>query len=206
MSDPRRAPDVAVILAAGAGTRMGTPKARLPWLGAPLAFAHARAALDAGCARAVIVVRADVAAQLGPGVPRGASIVISLEDDSHGPAGSIRAFVVNDGDAVPDDAWIAISPVDVHPDAWRALGAMFDAGADSTPCDAIRPRCDGRRGHPVLVRAARVRAHFGAESTPGAVLSSLRNLLASLGNRVIDIEVDLPAVTTDMDTPGDLPR
>lgn len=64
MDDPENIslPVAAVILAAGAASRMGQPKLLLPWNGEPLICHAARTALDAGLAPVIVVTGAGVSA------------------------------------------------------------------------------------------------------------------------------------------------
>jgi CTP:molybdopterin cytidylyltransferase MocA len=59
----------------------------------------------------------------------------------------------------------------------------------------------GRGGHPVVTRA-RVLMPLAAEASP----RPLREVLAALGDRRRRVEVDDPAVRTDLDTPQDVER
>lgn len=184
--------DLAVVLAAGAGQRMGVPKALLRWCERPLALAHAEAALAAGCAAARVVVREEVRAQL-PDPPAGARWCVSREDPALGPAGSILAAL---RDGIDPDATVALSPVDLDPEAWRCLPDLSGALGDDVL--AAKPLYDLRRGHPVLVRARALEPYLRGEAPP------LRELLRALGGRVVSVPVSLPAVLGDLDTPEDL--
>jgi CTP:molybdopterin cytidylyltransferase MocA len=182
---------IAIVLAAGAGTRMGGPKARLVIDGEPLAVLHARRFRDAGCAQVVSVTRRELAlwlaSWLGPG-----RIAISEAPD---PAGSLAiglaAFPPHDEDV------LVITPVDALPAraaTIAALVATVRAGAE-----AATPVYAGRGGHPI---AARARALAGLAAAP----RPLRDVLAALGPRRARVEVDDPAVTIDLDTPDDVAR
>lgn len=170
---------------------MGTPKALLPWGDRPLALAHAEAARAAGCARVCVVVREAVARVLPP-APEGVRWCVSREDPALGPAGSIRAALREE---ISADR-IALSPVDLDPEAWRCLPMLSNALGDKGI--AAKPAYGSRRGHPVLVRAEALAPYRLGEAPP------LRALLAALGPRVIVVPVDLPAVLGDLDTPEDL--
>jgi CTP:molybdopterin cytidylyltransferase MocA len=183
---------IAVILAAGQGRRMGGPKALLVWKGESLLGAHLRAAREASCRASFGVVREEIAPQVN--VAEGSSLIVSHRDDALGPAGSIAAFVESVSFA-PDEA-IALAPVDCIPDAWRALPLLARALTDEHL--AARPLHATRRGHPVLVRG-RVLDVYRHAAPP------LRDVLRDLGQRVVDVPVDVAEVLTDLDTPSDVP-
>lgn len=181
----------AIILAAGRGERMGRPKALVPWQGRTLAVAHAEAALAAGCAEVVVVTREPLVEFIGA-LPERASLCISRELDEHGAAGSLVAAMRHHHTS----PWFAVCPVDVDPDAWRALAALVTAIADERL--ALRPVYDGRRGHPALVRSEFAQRYRDGAFTP------LRDLLRASAERVFDVAVTVEAVITDLDTPAQL--
>lgn len=170
---------------------MGQPKALIPWGDRSLAVAHARAALEAGAGAVTVVVRASIREQI-QGLPALSTLRVSAEPDEHGAAGSIVAAL---RELAPDRDWFAICPVDVDPDAWRALATLTDAVADHR---AARPAIDGRRGHPVLVHRSALAPYFAGVPTP------LREHLRALGALVTDVPVDVPATLSNMDTPAQL--
>jgi nicotine blue oxidoreductase len=199
----------AIITAAGNGERMGGPKALLAirWGEGPgelpLAIAHARAHLDWGAARVVLVVRTKIARVLSGFAQQHLDLVVSTKDDTEGPCGSIRTGLEL-VEAEPD-AWFLIEPVDMPP-ASLAIVRELLRGAAMTPTPAaVRPAFEGRRGHPVLVRR-----RFLDRLATGE-FDSLRQLLEALsleaekgGPVVVTVEVpDIRAVTT-FDTPAQL--
>ncbi len=182
---------VAIIMAAGMGTRMGGPKALLRWLDErPLALSHATARMR-DCARVVIVTRRPIAACLGP-VPPGVQVVVSDAEDCLGPAGSIGADV--QAGALTNVDVVLLSPVDLPPTSGATVETLFRALGPNV--DAVRPRHGTRRGHPVICRGSLVREAYGAVLAP-----PLRDLLSSLGHRCADVPVDDTDVIMDLDTP-----
>lgn len=149
---------VGVVLAGGAGSRFGMPKALAragdgtPWL--DLAC---RALLDGGCAEVVVVLgaRAAAAREL---VPDGARPVV-VDDWATGIAASLRAGLVaaaetGAGEQGPDTA--VVSLVDLP--GLRAAAVRRLLGTVPGPYAArhalVRAGYGGRPGHPVLVGAA----------------------------------------------------
>ena len=132
-----------IVLAAGAGTRAGGPKAMrrdadgTPWL--HLAVAALR---TGGCDDVLVVLGAERerAREL---VPAGASVV-SAERWSEGLSASLRAGLA----ALPSEAEVAVvTLVDLHRlPADAVAGVLVDAGATTLR----RATYDGRPGHPVV--------------------------------------------------------
>ena len=132
----------AIVLAAGAGQRMGGPKAILVVSGEPLARVHARRLREAGCGGVVIVTRAELATRF----VRDASVAVSGAPD---PAGSLaiglRALAPSPQDLV------VITPVDAWPARVETIAQLVRAVRQGA--EAATPLREGRGGHPVVVRA-----------------------------------------------------
>ncbi len=177
-----------IVLAAGAGARMGGPKALLLVEREPLAVLHARRLAEAGCGAVVLVTRVELAARLG-----GAwSVAVSSAPD---PAGSL-AVGLRALEPGPEGV-IVVTPVDAwpaRPETLARLVAAVHRGAD-----AATPTHAGRGGHPVVLRA-RVLAGFRDAPRP------LREVLAALGPGRVRVEVDDPGVAIDLDSPEDVLR
>jgi CTP:molybdopterin cytidylyltransferase MocA len=141
-----------VLLAAGAGRRMGGPKALLrdrsgvPWLDRAVGVL-----LDGGCAGVTVVLgaAADEAARLLEEVGWSddpAVDVVRADDWDEGMGASLRAGLraVADSDA---DA-VLVSLVDL-PDVGADVVRRLAAGA--SPASLVRATYDGSPGHPVLL-------------------------------------------------------
>lgn len=135
-----------LVLAAGAGTRHGGPKALVrdgsgrPWLD----VAHAALA-GAGCAPVVVVLGA-AAERARPLVPAGADVVVAA-DWHRGQAASLAAGLRALAARPVVDA-VAVTLVDL-PEQRPEAAARVVAGAD--PTSLRRAVFDGRPGHPVLI-------------------------------------------------------
>jgi CTP:molybdopterin cytidylyltransferase MocA len=199
MTDPTASGIAAVILAAGAGRRLGgVAKALLPHPAGSYLAAITATARAVGLADAVVVVGApfgdEVAAharQLGlrvrvnPAPERGmaSSVALGFAAIAGGPAAA---------------AWLW--PVD-HPAVTaatlRRLIRALETDALETGAEVARPCYRGRGGHPPLIARARWPALAGcADRADGA-----REVLRAA--RVIAVEVDDPGVVHDIDTPAD---
>ncbi|WP_437955381.1 NTP transferase domain-containing protein [Sorangium sp. So ce119] len=200
---------ITIVLAAGAGKRLGGPKALLAWPPAtkggverPLALAHAEARLAAESARVLVVVRSSVFHALLAHVRPGVDLVAWTAPDDLGPAGSLAVAAPRIGDA---DA-VIVTPVDVPPASAATVArllARLEAGAtsaSSAPPLAVRPRHNGRGGHPVVLRAEALQRYLEADPPP------LRDHLRALGDRCVDEEVDDPGVLHDLNVPVDVIR
>jgi CTP:molybdopterin cytidylyltransferase MocA len=189
---------------------MGGPKALLAvrWGEGPgelpLAIAHARAMLDGGAERVVVVTRASVARELSRFAQRGLDIVVSTAEASLGPSGSIRfalEFLASRGLELSSLPLVLLTPVDLPPASASIRSALLGAllGRDaSSDVVAARPTFEGRRGHPVVCDAEAL-APFVDGAPP-----TLRDVLAALGARVVDVPVNDPRAVTDLDTPEDV--
>lgn len=185
----------AVVLAAGAGRRMGRPKATLRVHGEALAHRAARVALEAGCDAVVVVTGADA--------PAAARAVADLPvhvapnpDFARGLSTSIRAGVraARALDPAPDA--VLLLPCDLPrmgPDALaRLLRAWRDEGAQ-----LVASAFAGVVGPPALFAGAHVDALLHLEGDRGA-----RPLLDAAGPAVR--RIPLPEAAHDLDTPEQL--
>lgn len=164
----------AVLLAAGAGTRLGRgPKALLPFRGRPLVQVLAGVLLEGGCREVVVVLGAaadDVLATTGLGNAPGDGVRVLVNHEWHtGMAGSFVAGVDN---AAPADN-VLVALVDqpgITADVVKALLASHSPGRVTA---AAYPDASGtlRRGHPLLLDASlRAQATGSAEGDFGARL------------------------------------
>lgn len=179
-----------LLLAAGAGRRMGMPKA-LVHLGAePLVERGVRLLRDGGCAPVVVVLgaRADE-------VPDVDAEVVVNPDWATGMGSSLRAGLA----ALSAEA-VVVALVDqplVQPEAVRRLIRAWEAGA----ADAVVATYAGRRRNPVLL-SARVWAEVKEAAVGDA---GARGWLADADDaRVVEVPCDDVGSPVDVDTPGQL--
>jgi molybdenum cofactor cytidylyltransferase len=176
-----------VILAAGASSRMGRPKALLEFAGET--FIGRLASLLHDYCNSVIVVTGFDSGQVSAAAPAFAEIVVNPEP-ARGMLSSLQCALR----AAEADA-ILFLPVDhgaVREDTVAAVAAL--AGA----AEIIVPRFEGRHGHPVCISSAMAREilELRPEAQARDVIRSHRS-----GTRYVD--VDDPAILRDIDTPGD---
>jgi molybdenum cofactor cytidylyltransferase len=184
----------ALVLAAGASTRFGSPKQLVRVQGRPLLHrAVANAAEIAG--QSVLVVLGAHAAELAPLLRHSTASVIVNRDWSEGIASSIRAGVARlppscDGVLLllADQAAVTAEDLKRLAGLWRRQPHYIAASRYETTLGvpAIFPRAD-------FVQLAALRGDRGA-----------RDLLRRATDRVVTIELANAAV--DIDTPEDLLR
>ena len=177
-----------LLLAAGAGSRMGTPKALVEVDGEPLLRRGIRLLRDGGCDPVLVVLGAAVVE-----VPD-AEVVVA-DDWAEGLSASLRAGLA----ALPDDATsVVVALVDqpqVDPEAVRRLIAT-PGGAAAVATYGGQPR------NPVLLRRP-VWDEVAAAATGD---SGARTWLRAHPERVVHVPCDGTGSADDVDTPQDLAR
>jgi molybdenum cofactor cytidylyltransferase len=176
---------VGILLAAGAGRRMGRPKALVvgddgePWL-----VRGVRVLREAGCSRVVVVLgaeatraRALLAASAGSGAAGVA--VTEAPDWREGIAASMRAGLAAAAPGAPGIRYAVVTLVDLpelRPEAVRRVAT--DAGETSLRQASYA----GRPGHPVVIGAA----HFAELAASLHGDTGARPYLLSHGVEAVD--------------------
>ncbi|WP_411698310.1 NTP transferase domain-containing protein [Conyzicola sp.] len=166
-----------LVLAAGAGTRLGMPKALVVRDGVPWVARATRLLLAAGCDRVVVVLGASATEALAFVPTDDAISTIINVDWSSGMASSLRAGLeALSGTAAADDAAL-ITLVDTPGLPLDAVRRVLAAGSP-----LARAVYDGRPGHPVLISSQ----HWGPISATLAGDHGARAYLEA--HAVTDIE------------------
>jgi molybdenum cofactor cytidylyltransferase len=188
-------PTAAILLAAGESTRMGRPKALLPWGETTLIAYQVRELLAAGVDD-VVVVLGHAADEVRPQAPSQARVVVN-EAYRQGRASSLRAGAA----ALPDDADpIVVLNVD-QPRPSQVLRALLAAHREGGSPITV-PVAQGRRGHPpVLAGSLLPELRAASEEAQG-----LRGVIASHQEAVREVPFDSPLVLLDMNTPAEYQR
>ncbi|MGZ4450670.1 MAG: nucleotidyltransferase family protein [Nocardioides sp.] len=181
-----------ILLAAGAGTRMGTPKALVhdedgePWL-----VRGVRSLREGGCDPVVVVLgaAAEEARPLLDGV--GATVVLA-PDWAEGMSASLRAGLASVADGDAEAAVVTL--VDLPDVDAQVVRRVTDLGTD--PGTLARAAYDGEPGHPVLL--GRDHWHGVIETASGD--RGARDYLAT--HPVFLVECGDLATGRDRDTPS----
>jgi molybdenum cofactor cytidylyltransferase len=186
----------AILLAAGASTRMGRPKALLDVGGQTFVRRILATLREGGVAETVVVVRPGAAALGAEVAAAGCARLVENPDPDRGQLSSLLTGL----DAVdrPDVAGVLVMLVDVplvRPSTVAALLAR--AAAPAAPI--LRATHGGRHGHPVVFTRAVFTALRSADPAVGA-----KPVMRAFS--VEDVDVDDPGVLRDVDTPQDYQR
>lgn len=179
----------AILLAAGASTRMGRPKALLEYGGET--FLDRQIALYSSIGARVICVLGHDAERLAAGLRRADEAVLVLNPAPE--AGQFSSLQCGLRVLCADTEAFFFTPADspgVRPETLKALLDGFDPQA----ADCVQPEHGGRHGHPVLA-AARMAAEFLALPRE----RSAREVIRLSRRRFIDVAD--PFVLLDVDTP-----
>ncbi|MFZ5428395.1 MAG: nucleotidyltransferase family protein [Thermodesulfobacteriota bacterium] len=174
----------AVVLAAGLSRRMGRVKLALDWMGSPLLE---RALLAAAALDTAILVGGPEAVALPPGMTR-VPAPAGKPAQSRSLAAGILALPAGVAGAV---VLLGDMPL-VTPGLVLELAGAFRPGRFLVPVHA------GMRGNPVVIPREMFARALSLTGDTGA-----RPLLAGTDAPVDYLEVDDPAVLTDVDTPED---
>jgi len=193
-----------VVLAAGAGTRLGLgPKALLPYRGRPLVEAIAGTLLDGGCREVVVVLGAGAAQVEAAARLDGCRVLTNPEWES----GMGSSFLLGNQAADPADH-LLIALVDqpgLTPESVHRLLSSHRPGRITAAAYRRRDSNDGggtalRRGHPLLIDAS-LREAVCATVTGDA---GARGFLHSHPDLVDEVDCSDQSTGEDVDTPDQL--
>ncbi|HEX7087525.1 MAG TPA: nucleotidyltransferase family protein [Vicinamibacterales bacterium] len=190
-ADPRPLP--AVVLAAGASSRMSRPKALLDARGRPFVGRIADTLRASGLDPVLVVTRAELAGAVGDAAPH-ARVLVNPDPD----AGQLSSLRIGLSAAVPAPAAL-VTLVDlplVRPDTIASLLRAWRASQSPL----VRPSCRGRHGHPVIFGAGVIDALLA----PGLDLQAgAKPVVRRFASRSISLDTDDEGTIRDVDTPDD---
>jgi nicotine blue oxidoreductase len=187
-----------LLLAAGAGRRMGGPKALVALDGEPLVARGLRALRDGGLDPRVVVLGADAdRARPAAQAADPAATVVVADDWADGMGASLRAGLAGLAGRADVDA-VLVLLVDTPGIGPAALARV---AAAATRDGLVRGAYDGRPGHPVVLGAA----HLAGVAAAAHDDVGARGYLAGRDD-VRPVEVGDVATRDDVDTPADLAR
>lgn len=191
---------VAVVLAAGGGSRMGMPKAILEFRGRPLITRTVRTAFAGGCDTVCAVVGAEVRKATSYAEAAGAFVAVN-DAWAEGMGGSLRTGLDSVEQAAPDASAALVLLVDQPDITANAISAVLSAqrGTDDDQVLAAAVY-EGRRGHPVLIG----RAHWDALRPTLVGDVGARTYLQAHLDELILVPCDAVADPRDLDRPEDL--
>ena len=195
-TDKRQMMVAAVLLAAGESTRMGEPKALLPWVdGEPLVSYQVHALHEAGYAPIVVVLGHDPYA-VDNALPDDVDVTAIVNDRFQmGRTTSIMAGVLHL--AAPDTDGVLIISVD-QPRSVEMLRTLREAWESEQPSIAI-PSLDGKGGHPPLFDAGLIPEILQVNEKE----EGLRQVMRNFADRRLFVPVNDPLTLTNLNTRED---
>lgn len=186
----------AIVLAAGASSRMGRPKAMLTSGGRTFVRCILDTLREARVGGVIVVVRPGADEVIHEISQAGFGRAVLNDDPARGQLSSLLAGL----DAIdgPQVAGVLVTLVDVPLVTAATIGSLL-ARARETPAPIVRATYRGRHGHPVVFKRELFDALRRADPAAGA-----KSVIRACA--VDDVDVDDAGVVEDVDTPDDYRR
>ncbi|MFY9689233.1 MAG: nucleotidyltransferase family protein [Candidatus Acidiferrales bacterium] len=188
-------PLAAAILSGGESRRMGSPKALIPYRGTTFA-GHLLDVVKHPRVGVIRVVLGAGAEKIRERLQLDPAVVVLNPDWASGQLSSIQAAVRS----LPKDqtAGLVLCPVD-HPIVSAELVAKLIAEFDSTGKPIVLPTYRGRRGHPVIFRAALYDELLAASPEVGA-----RQVVWAHQTDVVEVPTEEKGIVLNLNDPETL--
>lgn len=183
----------AILTAAGESTRMGRPKALLPWRGTSLVEYQASSLLEGGAAEVVVVLGHEHEAIAQHVAGERVRYVVNPHY-ALGKTTSIKAGLRALGPDVTDIVLLAVDQPRPPEIVARVVGSHLRSGALVTS-----PRYRGRGGHPLIFSAA-LRDELAEITEEG---QGVRAVFRAHAADVNEVHIDDPVIRLDLNTPED---
>jgi molybdenum cofactor cytidylyltransferase len=188
-----------IVLAAGASVRMGRPKAFLPMTPGGTILGRVLGTLaDAGVEPLVVVARAAFSPSEAWNDPRADAVLVVLNPDPD--RGQLSSLVCGIQAIDPAAPGALMTLVDI-PLVRTATVTSLVRAWERDHAGLVRPRHDGRNGHPVIFGRALLDALVHANLAHGA-----KPVVRSFAPHAVNVPVDDPGVLIDFDTPEEYAR
>ena len=177
----------ALILAAGASTRLGRPKALVPVGSTTLVGLAVKRLLQAGCTPVIVVTRASLQYEVTTQSVE-ATVVVNKSPEE-GRTGTVQCglmALMGDKGRIPRR--VIVAPVDRPGWSSKDIPALMEQDVTSTLS------YQGRAGHPLMLHGPDIEHVLAADPQ-----SPLRDLISPL-----PVEVSTPHLSLNIDTPDDL--
>ncbi len=183
----------AILTAAGESSRMGRPKALLPWRGMALVAYQVSSLLEGGAAEVMVVLGHEYETIAAHVVGDGVRYVVNPHY-AMGKTTSVKAGLRELGPEVTDVMLLAVDQPRPPEIVARVLGSHLATGALVTS-----PRYRGRGGHPLIFSAA-LRDELSAITEEGR---GVRAVFRAHAADVNETQIDDPVIRLDLNTPED---
>ncbi len=192
-------PPAGLLLAAGAGRRLGgRPKALLPYRGGLLVEHAARVLREGGCDPVYVVLGAAADEVRARAAGLGGCELVENPDWASGMGSSLRAGLTALSRLTPAPEAVVVALVDQPGIGPEAVARLLSGGVGRSRLAAAG--YGGRRGHPVLFGAA----HWAGVIASAAGDHGARGYLTEHQDDLTLVECGDIASPADIDTPADL--
>ncbi len=183
----------AILTAAGESSRMGRPKALLPWRGTTLVEYQASSLLEGGAAEVIVVLGHDHST-IAPHIEGEGVRHVVNPHYAMGKATSVKAGLRALGAEATDVMLLAVD----QPRPPEIVALVVDSHL-ATGAPVTSPRFRGRGGHPLIFSAA-LRDELAAINEEG---QGVRAVFRAHAADVNEVRIDDPVIRLDLNTPED---